>query len=143
MYIDITLLYYLFLSLDLCHERLNLMSVLYLVLKFNSWTRNLWWLFQISTARKMKFSIKDFFSKCDQICNFLGIWSHLLKKSFMGSLIYLCCVWFTHVHVFFLFSFCLGFLSWTFTIHRIAGEGGGYLFNSSIRLSPASRTLRH
>ena len=25
-------------------------------------------------ARKMKFSIKDFFSKCDQICRFLRIW---------------------------------------------------------------------
>ena len=29
----------------------------------------------------MKFSIKDFFSKCDQIRSFLRIWSHLLKKS--------------------------------------------------------------
>ena len=28
---------------------------------------------QINTARKMKFSIKDFFSKCDQICSFLQI----------------------------------------------------------------------
>ena len=33
-----------------------------------------------NTAQKMKFSIKDFFSKCDQICKFLRIWSHLLKK---------------------------------------------------------------
>ena len=31
----------------------------------------------------MKFSIKDFFSKCDQIRSFLWIWSHLLKKSLM------------------------------------------------------------
>ena len=29
---------------------------------------------------KMKFSIKDFFSKCDQMDSFLQIWSHLLKK---------------------------------------------------------------
>ena len=29
-----------------------------------------------------------------------------------------------------LFIFYLGFLSRTFTIHRTAGEGGGYLFNS-------------
>ena len=28
----------------------------------------------------MKFSIKDFFSKCDQILRKLRIWSHLLKK---------------------------------------------------------------
>ena len=33
-----------------------------------------------ATPRKMKFSIKDFFSKCDQICTFLRIWSHLLKR---------------------------------------------------------------
>ena len=30
--------------------------------------------------KKMKFSIKNFFSKCDQIHRFLPIWSHLLKK---------------------------------------------------------------
>ena len=33
------------------------------------------------TAQKMKFSIEDFFSKCDQTRSFLWIWSHLLKKS--------------------------------------------------------------
>ena len=38
----------------------------------------------------MKFSIKDFFSKCDQIRSFLRIWSHLLKKSFMENFIFLC-----------------------------------------------------
>ena len=31
----------------------------------------------------MKFSIKDFFSKRDQIRRKLSIWSHLLKKSLM------------------------------------------------------------
>ena len=37
---------------------------------------------QISTdnAQKMKISIKDFFSKCDQIHRKLRMWSHLLKK---------------------------------------------------------------
>ena len=39
-------------------------------------------------AQKMKFSIKDFFSKCDQIRNFLWIWPHLLKKSFMENFIF-------------------------------------------------------
>ena len=34
-----------------------------------------------NTPQKMKFSIKDFFSKCDQICSFLRTWSLLLKKS--------------------------------------------------------------
>ena len=33
----------------------------------------------------MKFFIKDFFSKCDQIRSFLRIWSHLLKKSLMEN----------------------------------------------------------
>ena len=41
-----------------------------------------------NTAQKMKFSITDFFSKCDQIRSFLRIWSHLLKKSVMGNLIF-------------------------------------------------------
>ena len=36
----------------------------------------------------MKFSIKDFFSKCDQIRSFLQIWSHLLKKPLMENLIF-------------------------------------------------------
>ena len=37
------------------------------------------------TAQKMKFSIKDFFSKCDQIHRKLRIWSHLLKKSLIEN----------------------------------------------------------
>ena len=40
------------------------------------------------TTQKMKFSIKDFFSKCDQIRIFLRIWSHLLKKSLMENFIF-------------------------------------------------------
>ena len=40
------------------------------------------------TAQKMKFYIKDFFSKCDQIRRKLWIWSHLLKKSLIESLIF-------------------------------------------------------
>ena len=42
-------------------------------------------IFTIITAQKMKFFIKDFFSKCDQIRSFLRIWSHLLKKSLMKT----------------------------------------------------------
>ena len=42
---------------------------------------------RIYTAQKMKFYIKDFFSKCDQICRKLLIWSHLLKKSLMENFI--------------------------------------------------------
>ena len=38
--------------------------------------------------KKMKFSIKDFFSKCHQIHSFLRISSHLLKKSLMENFIF-------------------------------------------------------
>ena len=31
-------------------------------------------------TQKMKFSVKDFLSKCDQIWNLFRIWSHLLKQ---------------------------------------------------------------
>ena len=41
-----------------------------------------------STAQKMKFSVKDFFSKCDQIRSFLWIWSHLRKKSLIENFIF-------------------------------------------------------
>ena len=40
------------------------------------------------TAQKMKFFIKYFFSKCDQIPRKLWIWSHLLKKSLMETFIF-------------------------------------------------------
>ena len=39
------------------------------------------------TAQKMKFSIKKFLSKCDQISRKLWFWSHLLKKSLMKKLL--------------------------------------------------------
>ena len=38
-----------------------------------------------STSQKIKFSVKDYFSKCDQIRRKLQIWSHLLKQSFMEN----------------------------------------------------------
>ena len=43
---------------------------------------------RIVTTQKMKFSIKEFFSKCDQIRRKLRIWSHLLKKSLMENFIF-------------------------------------------------------
>ena len=39
-------------------------------------------------VQKMKFSITDIFSKCDQIRSFLRIWSHLLKKPVMENFIF-------------------------------------------------------
>ena len=44
--------------------------------------------FSTNTAQKIKFSIKDFFSKCDQIRSFLRIWSHLLKKPLLENFIF-------------------------------------------------------
>ena len=41
-------------------------------------------------AQKMKFSIKDFFSKYDQTRSFQRIWSHLLKKSFVENFFVQC-----------------------------------------------------
>ena len=40
------------------------------------------------TAQKMKFSIKDFVSKCDKIRRKLRIWLRLLKKSLMENFIF-------------------------------------------------------
>ena len=52
-----------------------------------SFKRWVWWV-TIYTAQKMKFSIKDFFSTCDQIRRKLWIWSHLLKKTLIENLIF-------------------------------------------------------
>ena len=41
--------------------------------------------------KKPKFSIKDFFSQCDQTRSFLRIWTHLLKKSLM-EIFFFCAV---------------------------------------------------
>ena len=43
---------------------------------------------KIFTAQKMKFFIKDFFSKCNHIRSFMQIWSHFLKKSLMENFIF-------------------------------------------------------
>ena len=39
-------------------------------------------------AQRMKFSIKDFFGKCNQIRRKLRIWSHLLKKFLMKNIVF-------------------------------------------------------
>ena len=45
----------------------------------------------------MKFPIKDFLSKCDQICRKLWIWSDLLKKSSMENFFFVQC--YNNVHM--------------------------------------------
>ena len=52
------------------------------------WIQNFHHFYSSYTAQKIKFSIKDFFSKCDQIRRKLRIWLHLLKKSFMENFIF-------------------------------------------------------
>ena len=48
-----------------------------------------WWkLYTKLTSQKIKFPIKDFFSKYVQIHSFLWIWSYLLNKSLMESFIF-------------------------------------------------------
>ena len=49
------------------------------------------------TAQEIKFPIKDFFSKCDQIHKKLWIWSYLLKKSLMENFIF--CALFSAIKV--------------------------------------------
>ena len=42
----------------------------------------------MNTAQKMKFFIKDLFSKCDQILRKIRIRSHLMKKSLIENFIF-------------------------------------------------------
>ena len=58
------------------------------------------------TVQKMKFSIKNFLRKCDQIRSFLRIWLRLLKKSFMENFIF-CAVLLGNIFILFL-SVALG-----------------------------------
>ena len=51
-------------------------------------------------TQKMKFSIKDFFSKCQQIPRKLRVWSHLLNKSFIENFIF-CAVTYTNFKLFY------------------------------------------
>ena len=64
----------------------------------------------------MKFSIKDLFSKCDQIRIFLRIWSHLLKKSLMENFIF--CV----VEFFILFFLIFEFQSYVTIFYSKVSE---------------------
>ena len=41
-----------------------------------------------STAQRIKYSINDFFSKCDQIGFFMLICLHLLQKSLMENFLF-------------------------------------------------------
>ena len=43
---------------------------------------------KVGAAQKIKFSIKDFPSKCDQIRSFPRIWPDLPKKSLIGNFLF-------------------------------------------------------
>ena len=51
------------------------------------------WEAKTLVPNEMKFSIKDFLHKYDQICRKLRIWVHLLKKSLMENFIF-CAVYY-------------------------------------------------
>ena len=85
------------------------------LMKKNSDTGIFLWIFTsgqllLGTAQKIKFSIKNFISNCDQIRRKLPIWSHLLKKSLMEYFHFLCSVgkfsWFRLTTP--VFTFCDG-----------------------------------
>ena len=59
----------------------DILTINSLVFYYSAQTQN-------HTAQTMKFSIKNFLSKWDQILSFLPIWSHLLKKSLSEILIF-------------------------------------------------------
>ena len=57
-----------------------------------SWTLDIWQSSKfVVIAQKMKFFIKNFFGKCDQIRRKLRIWSHLLKKSLIETSFFVHC----------------------------------------------------
>ena len=57
------------------------LAIKYIIFRF--------YLYLINTAEKVKFSINNFLSKCDQIRSFQQICSHLLKKSLIENFIFL------------------------------------------------------
>ena len=70
------------------------------------------------TAQKMKFSIKDLFSKCDQIGRKLRIWSHLLKKSLMENFIF-CAVFYKLLSVLHFWFFAIGSFHLTYILFLV------------------------
>ena len=84
--------------------------------------RNVWFLlsFKLKVISQLHFASVPRFCNCDN-CN-----AKFARKTLGTSQYYV---------------FLSGFLSRPFTNHRTAGEGGGHVFNFSLPLPPASRTL--
>ena len=49
------------------------------------------------TAQKIKFFIKDFFSKCEQIRSLLRSWSHLPRKFLMENFIFCAVIYWFYI----------------------------------------------
>ena len=69
----------------------HLINLLYFVKSINFGTKSILRSTGSVIAKKMRFFIKDFFSKCDETRSFLRTWSNLLEKSLMENFIF--CAW--------------------------------------------------
>ena len=69
-----------------------------------------------------------------RVCGYIYIYMYMYTFIYT-NIIYI----FVYIYIY-VFSL---FFSRTFTMHRTAGEGGGYLFNISLPLPLTSQTLRH
>ena len=76
--------------------------------------------------KKMKFEIKDFLSKWDQIHSFLRIWSYLLKKPLMENFIF-CAV---HLALHFPWNKLNGALERTLSRYNLVVEMNWFLYNT-------------
>ena len=70
--------------LDLNKKMANISGFSWVILVF--WSCNV--LLLLTLHKKMKFSIKDFFGKYDQIRRKMRVWSHLLQKRLMENFVF-------------------------------------------------------
>ena len=116
------------------------------------------------TAQKLKFSIDDFLSKCDQLWRKLRIWSHLLKKFSIENFIFCAvCVKLPDIIfeafqndlnnsiVFILFLFCFCFVFVLFFCYTISVEAQirhsrrnscPYVFNTLAFLTNIKKSIK-
>ena len=88
------------------------------------------------TAQKMKFFIKDFFSKCEQIRRKRRIWSHLLKKSLMKNFV-VCAVLVMNYFYLFLCIKCYKFLNfYAINLHQVIYTTKHYESQSFLKSQP-------
>ena len=84
----------------------------------------------------MKFSIKAFFSKCDQIRRKRRIWSHLLKKSLMKNFV-VCAVLVMNYFYLFLCIKCYKFLNfYAINLHQVIYTTKHYESQSFLKSQP-------